>query len=80
MTKQEQIEEMAKAMEDFELQNTCECDIELAEHLYNKGYRKEKETAKDILSYLYEKMGNAALSDTELVMEVARFYGVEVGE
>lgn len=129
MTKQERIIEMAKAMEDFELQNTYECDIELAEHLYNKGYRKipedsavlskeeyemlanqyknleikysnlcdnyrlckdanetlkqnviiaRKETAKDILSYLYEKMENVALSDTELVMTVALFYGVEV--
>lgn len=45
MTKQEQITEMAKAMEDFELQNTYKCDIELAEHLYRKGYRKVAENA-----------------------------------
>lgn len=39
-----------------------------------------KETAKEILQYLYEKMGNVALSDTELVTAVASLYGVEVKE
>ncbi len=37
-----------------------------------------KETAKEILSYLYEKMANSAMSDTELVKYLAIKYGVEL--
>lgn len=37
-----------------------------------------KETAKEILQYLCEKIGNVALSDSELVQYLALQYGVEV--
>lgn len=58
MTKKEQIIEMAKAMEDFELQNTYECDIELAGHLYNKGYRKIPEDSVVLSKEEYEMLVN----------------------
>lgn len=51
-----------------------------AEKLYNAGYRKQSDTAREILQYLYEKMGNVSLSDTELVLYLAAQYGVEVEE
>ena len=50
-----------------------------AEKYYDLGYRKEKDTAKEILQYLYEKMGNSVLSDTDLVKALAYQYGVELG-
>ena len=49
-----------------------------AEYLYSAGYRKQSDTAREILQYLYEKMGNVSLSDTELVLYLAAQYGVEV--
>lgn len=78
--KQKQIEEMAKAMSDFVLEDSTKCDIELSKHLIAKGYRKQSDTAREILQYLYEKMGNVSLSDTELVLYLAAQYGVEVEE
>lgn len=50
----------------------------IADKVYQSGYRKESETAKKILTYLYEKMGNSALSDTELIKALAIQYGVEL--
>lgn len=41
--------------------------------------RKEKDIAKEILQYIYEKMGNSSLSDTELVKSLAYQYGVDLG-
>lgn len=78
--KQKQIEEMAQAMGDFVLEDSAKCDIELSKHLIAKGYRKQSDTAREILQYLYEKMGNVSLSDTELVLSLAAKYGVEVEE
>lgn len=80
MTKQEQIEEMAKDLENTSLGLGIHLCGKIAEKLYDLGYRKEKETAKEILQYFMKKWGNVALSDTELVTDVARFYGVEVEE
>ena len=51
-----------------------------ARDLYKEGYRKQSDTAKEILQYLYEKMGNVLVSDTELVKYLAARYGVEVEE
>ena len=51
-----------------------------AEKLYNAGYRKQSETAREILIYLYEKIGNVAVSDSELIKYLAKEYGVEVEE
>lgn len=51
-----------------------------AEQYYNANYRNadktRQETATEILSYLYEKIGNSALSDAELVKMLAIQYGV----
>ena len=49
-------------------------------YMYNQGYRKQGDTAREILKYLYEKMGNVAISDIELVLYLAEQYGVEVEE
>ena len=51
-----------------------------AEKLYNAGYRKQSDTAREILIYLYEKIGNVAVSDSELIKYLAKEYGVEVEE
>ena len=51
-----------------------------AEKLYNAGYRKQSDTAREILIYLYEKIGNVAVSDRELIKYLAKEYGVEVEE
>lgn len=48
------IEEMAQAMSDFELEDTANCDIELSRHLFAKGYRKQSDTAKEIVKQLKE--------------------------
>lgn len=48
-TREEQIAEMAKAMGDFELKDTEKCDIELSEHLFAKGYRKQSDTVREFV-------------------------------
>lgn len=87
--KQKQIEEMAKEMckeyGTYTCKNECQlcgdCANEyIAENLIAAGYRKQSDTAREILQYLYEKMGNVSLSDTELVLYLAEQYGVEVEE
>ena len=47
MTKQEQIEEMAKIVDEMYNVYTTTAD-DIAEGIYNAGYRKEQETAKEI--------------------------------
>lgn len=49
---------------------------ELEDKLENGELGNTKEIASAILSYLYEKLGNSALSDTELVKALAIQYGV----
>ena len=85
-TEQEQIEEMAKQMCGA-IDNPCIHDCtpacgarEYAKRCFKAGYRKQSDTAREILQYLYEKMGNVPLSDTELVLYLATQYGVEVEE
>lgn len=86
--KQKQIEEMVKVIMDAVPEtiqyvqapaNETEARIE-AKALIAVGYRKQSDTAKEILQYLYEKMGNVLVSDTELVKYLAARYGVEVEE
>lgn len=48
--------------------------------LLEAGYRKQSDTAREILKYLYEKMGNVAISDIELVLYLAEEYEAEVEE
>lgn len=48
------IEEMARAMSDFELEDTAHCDMELSRHLFAKGYRKQSDTALEIVKRLKE--------------------------
>lgn len=48
-TREEQIAEMAKAMGDFELKDAEKCDIELSEHLFAKGYRKQSDTVREFV-------------------------------
>ena len=79
MTKQEQIKEMAKAMGDFKLQNTYECDIELAEHLYNKGYRKEQETTREFAEKVKEYINNKVIADFD-DSESVKYYTVDLDE
>ena len=49
---QKQIEGMAQAMSDFVLEDSVKCDIELSKHLIAKGYRKQSDTAREILKWL----------------------------
>lgn len=87
------IEEMAKAISpyyDFCKITECEnCNrkklskcryYSFAKRCVMNGYRRQSDTVREILQYLYEKMGNVSLSDTELVLYLAAQYGVEVEE
>ena len=86
---QERIEEMAKEMCEeygtYICKNECPIATDCANRLIAKrliatGYRKQSDTVKEILQYLYKKMGNVSLSDTELVLYLAAQYGVEEEE
>lgn len=55
-TREEQIAEMAKAMGDFELKDTVKCDIELSEHLFAKGYRKQSDTVREFVKRLKKEL------------------------
>ena len=92
--KEKQIEEIAKDLKQIKYSIPDEIDDryrvithldkrgakEFAASLAEAGYRKQSDTAREILQYLYEKMGNVPLSDTELVLYLATQYGVEVEE
>lgn len=84
-THEEQIKEMAQCMcgaKDSDIcQNGCskDCGVwKYAERAITVDYRKQSDTVREILQYLYEKMGNVSLSDTELVLYLAAQYGAEV--
>ena len=84
---QERIEEMAKDLEEaryYAMATVGSLNSGFGgwygAYMYKKGYRKQSDTAREILQYLYEKMGNVSLSDTELVLYLAAQYGVEVEE
>lgn len=65
MTKQEQIEEMAKIIQHKEEIYSCEDDVhcencfcshkDTAEKLYNAGYRKAEEVRKETLNLITEQ-------------------------
>ena len=82
---QKQIEEMAQSIVNREKnyvcgETTCSMYSDITYDcfsLYEAGYRKQSDTAREILQYLYEKMGNVSLSDTELVLSLATQYGLE---
>lgn len=85
--KQRQIEEIAKDLEqakDWAMGTVGSLNNGFGgwygTYMYNQGYRKQSDTAREILKYLYEKMGNVAISDIELVLYLAEQYGVEVEE
>lgn len=77
------IEEMAQAMSDFELEDSANCDIELSRHLIAKGYRKQSDTAKEVLRMLKDKglfrYESYLLHDSDF-NTVAKLYGVNPEE
>ena len=90
MNKQEQIEEMAKIVDEMYNVYTTTAD-DIAEGLYNAGYRKaeeiRKKTAKEIMQCLYEKcyeiqnLRECVAHITPLdILQLAKHYGVEVEE
>lgn len=77
------IEEMAQAMSDFKLEDTANCDIELSRHLIAKGYRKQSDTAKEILQMLKDKglfRYEAYLLHNTDFNTIAKLYGVKPEE
>ena len=52
MIEQKQIEEMAQAISDCELEDSANCDIELSRHLIAKGYRKQSDVTGEIVQKL----------------------------
>lgn len=89
MTKQEQIEEMAMAISNYADKHDWELhepELEdLAIELYNAGYRKEQETAKEILLLLgkgYDETEKTEFNNLqwykEFCRELKHRYGVEV--
>lgn len=81
---QERIEEMAKDLEEaryYAMATVGSLNNGFGgwygAYMYKKGYRKQSDTAREILQYLYE---NVSLSDTGLVLYIAAQYGVEVEE
>lgn len=77
------IEEMAQAMSDFELEDSANCDIELSRHLIAKGYRKQSDTAKEVLRMLKDKglfrYESYLLHDSDFDT-IAKLYGVNPEE
>ena len=83
MTRQEQIEEMAKIIDEMYNVYTTTAD-DIADGLYNAGYRKaeevRKETAKEILSRIKLYSTNSKTDLIVLIDEIAKANGVEVEE
>lgn len=82
MTDKEQIEEMTKILSAYEI-NELTAEKDLAEFLYNAGYRKEKEVAKEIFQELYDEadgMNNKTveLSAYYIKNTLAKEYGIEL--
>lgn len=75
----EKIEEIAEIMyqvEAFELET-------LAEALYNAGYRKESDTARELLTELVKRAEKISFFDCRMGLdldELAEKYGVDLGE
>ena len=83
MNKQEQIAEMAKIIDEMYYVYTTTAD-DIAEGLYNVGYRKaeevRKETAKEILSRIKLYATGSKTDLIVLIDEIAKANGVEVNE
>ena len=87
-TREEQIAEMAKAMGDFEMEDAAKCDIELSEHLFAKGYRKQSDTVKEFVRRVHEiydkswRFGSYDILDlwSDIIYLAAEEYGAEVEE
>ena len=83
MTRQEQIEEIAKIVDEMYNVYTTTAD-DIAEGLYNVGYRKaeevRKETAKEILSRIKLYATGSKTDLIVLIDEIAKANGVEVEE
>lgn len=86
MTKQEQIEEMAKIVDEMYNVYTTTAD-DIADGLYNAGYQKaeevRKETAEKILNELIDSSNKITFFDCRMALgldKLAKEYGVEVEE
>lgn len=81
-----EIAEMAKAMSDFEMEDTAKCDIELSEHLFAKGYRKQSDTVREFVRRVKEvydkswRFGSYGILDlwSDIIYLAAAEYGAEV--
>ena len=85
-TKQEQIEEMAKIVDEMYNVYTTTAD-DIAEGIYNAGYQKaeevRKETAEKILNELIDSSNKITFFDCRMALgldKLAKQYGVEVEE
>ena len=86
MTKQEQIEEMVKIVDEMYNVYTTTAD-DIAEGIYNAGYQKaeevRKETAEKILNELIDSSNKITFFDCRMALgldKLAKEYGVEVEE
>ena len=79
MTKQEQIEEMTKTLSEYEI-NELTVEKDLAEFLYNAGYKEEKEVAKEIFTKLLKMKNPQGIiyTFTKDFMQLAKEYGIEL--
>lgn len=85
-TKQEQIEEIAKIVDEMYNVYTTTAD-DIAEGIYNAGYQKaeevRKETAEKILNELIDSSNKITFFDCRMALgldKLAKQYGVEVEE
>ena len=86
MNREEQIEEMAKIVDEMYNVYTTTAD-DIAEGLYNAGYQKaeevRKETAEKILNELIDSSNKITFFDCRMALgldKLAKQYGVEVEE
>ena len=84
MNKEQQIEEMAKIVDEMYNVYTTTAD-DIAEGLYNTGYQKaeevRKETAEKILNELIDSSNKITFFDCRMALgldKLAKHYGVEV--
>ena len=86
-TREEQIAEMAKEVRNYYgYKYLCPSKVfyySSCEHLYNAGYRKQSDTAREILQMIKDKglfrYGGYLLHDSDFDT-ISKLYGVEVEE
>ena len=72
MSKEKQIEEMAKAIHDVaEAHHLIWC-TELAKMLYNAGYRKQSEVIEEYRKKVYSKMEKYTVFGREYIQRIMR--------